>query len=290
MPQKKCWQPLGLNDARGLPEPRLPCDPSSGLRFGAKSKGECAPWRTVNTMVDLILIRHGQADSAGDNYDQLTETGQEQARRVGVWLAANGYQFDRFFHGGLNRQKQTLEAISAELAKGGANLPAMEIHNSFAEFDLRVWGVVAATMRHGHPEFTELFKQWNHARHENAPNKGDIFKQLTGHILKAWVAAGDRFTEAESFPAFQKRVLAAMEIHSYATLAMEKQSYLAVTSGGPISLLMGHALGLDLSHTLGLMRRIANTSIHHLLYENSQWQVAGFNMVPHLTLSERTLV
>ena len=67
-------------------------------------------------MVDLILIRHGQADSAGENYDQLTETGHAQARRVGVWLAANGYQFDRFFHGGLNRQKQTLEAISAELA------------------------------------------------------------------------------------------------------------------------------------------------------------------------------
>jgi broad specificity phosphatase PhoE len=248
-------------------------------------------------MVDLILIRHGQADSAGENYDQLTETGHAQARRVGVWLAANGYQFDRFFHGGLNRQKQTLEAISAELAKGGANLPAVEIHNSFAEFDLKVWGIIAAKMRHGHAEFTELFKQWNQARHENASNKGDIFKQLTGHILKAWVAAGENFTEAESFPAFQKRVLAAMEIHSYATLAMvrqanapEKQSYLAVTSGGPISLLMGNALGLDLSHTLGLMRRIANTSIHHLIYEKGEWQVAGFNMVPHLTLSERTLV
>jgi broad specificity phosphatase PhoE len=129
-------------------------------------------------------------------------------------------RFDRFFHGGLNRQKQTLEAISAELAKGGANLPAVEIHNSFAEFDLKVWGIIAAKMRHGHAEFTELFKQWNQARHENASNKGDIFKQLTGHILKAWVAAGENFTEAESFPAFQKRVLAAMEIHSYATLTL----------------------------------------------------------------------
>jgi len=251
-------------------------------------------------MVDLILIRHGQADSAGVNYDQLTETGHEQARRVGVWLAANGYRFDRFFHGGLNRQKQTLEAISAELAKGGANLPAVEIHNSFAEFDLKVWGIIAAKMRHGHPEFSELFKQWNQARHLDASNKGDIFKQLTGYILKAWVAAGENFTEAESFPAFQKRVLAALEIHSYGP-AMENRSsapageihsskILAVTSGGPISLLLGHALGLDLAHTLGLMRRTANTSIHHLIYEKNEWQVAGFNMVPHLTLSERTLV
>ena len=247
--------------------------------------------------MELILIRHGQADSAGDNYDQLTVTGHEQARRVGAWLAANGYGFDRLLHGGLNRQRLTLDAIAAELAKSGANMPAMEIHSSFAEFDLRVWGVVAASMRHGHPEFTELFKQWNHARHGNAPNKGDIFKQLTGHILKAWVAAGEGFTEAESFPAFQKRVLAAMEIHSYAgqpmvrqAKAAEKHSYLAVTSGGPISLLVGQTLGLDLVRTLGLMRRIANTSIHHLVFENGGWHVAGFNMVPHLSLSERTLV
>lgn len=251
-------------------------------------------------MVELILIRHGQADSSGDNYDQLTPTGHEQARRVGAWLAANGYGFDRLLHGGLNRQRQTLEGISAELAKNSANLPAMEIHSSFAEFDLRVWGIVAASMRHGHPEFTELFKQWNHARHANAANKGDIFKQLTGHILKAWVAAGDNFTEAESFPAFQKRVLAAMEIHSdknptenHGSLVageFHSSKVLAVTSGGPISLLVGQALGLDLARTLGLMRRIANTSIHHLIYENNQWRVAGFNMVPHLALSERTLV
>ncbi len=268
-------------------------------------------------MTELILIRHGQADAAGDNYDQLTETGKEQAQKVGAWLAQNGYAFDRLFHGGLNRQRQTLEAIAAELQTSGAELPAMEIHNSFAEFDLRVWGIVAAalrhggrgsrepgraeaTMRHGHAEFNALFKQWNHARHENAPNKGDIFKQLTGHILKAWVGAGEGFTEAESFPAFQRRVLMALEIHSYGR-AMENQSgppareihsskILAVTSGGPISLLTGHILGLDLTRTLALMRRIANTSIHHFIYEKDQWQLVSFNNVPHLTLSERTLV
>ncbi|AFM12334.1 histidine phosphatase family protein [Turneriella parva] len=251
-------------------------------------------------MVELTLIRHGQADSAGDNYDQLTPTGHEQARRVGEWLAADGYRFDRLFHGGLNRQRQTLEAICAELAKSGAVMPAMEIHSSYAEFDLKVWGIIAAKMRHGHPEFAELFKQWNHARQMDAANKGDIFKQLTGHILKAWVAAGENFNEAESFPAFQKRVLAALEIHSdyiapknddlEAAREFHSCKFLAVTSGGPISLLVGQVLGLDLARTLGLMRRIANTSIHHLIYEKGDWQVAGFNIVPHLSLSERTLV
>ena len=156
--------------------------------------------------MELFLIRHGQADSAGDNYDQLTATGQEQARRLGQWLAANGYNFTHALHGGLKRQIQTLEAIRSELEPASAGLRTPEILPGLAEFDLKVWGVVAAGLRHGHPQFTELLKHWNRARHENASNKGDIFKQLTGIILKEWVRQGENFTEAESFPAFRQRV------------------------------------------------------------------------------------
>lgn len=268
-------------------------------------------------MTELILIRHGQANSAGDNYDQLTATGHEQARRVGSWLAANGYSFSRHIHGGLNRQAQTLEAISAQLAPSAASLPAPEIHPGLAEFDLKVWGIVAgalrqggrgsrepgmaeANVRHGHSEFSELLKRWNKARHENASNKGEIFKQLTGIILKEWVKQGEGFTEAESFPAFRRRVLSVLEIHNGGTVMdnhnpgtapeIHSSKILALTSGGPISLLTGQVLGLDLAHTLGLMRRIYNTSIHHFALNAGKWDLVSFNAVPHLSLSERTLV
>lgn len=251
-------------------------------------------------MTELFLIRHGQADSAGDNYDQLTATGHEQARRIGRWLAENGYTFTHFFHGGLKRQEQTLDAIREALVTQSSGMPASEIHPGLAEFDLKVWGVVAASLRHGHPQFAELLKQWNKARHENANNKGDIFKQLTGIILKEWVRQGDGFTEAESFPAFRNRVLSVLEIHNRAT-AMENQNpgtdreihsskLLAVTSGGPISLISGEVLGLDLPHTLGLMRRIYNTSMHHFVRSEKGWDLVSFNMVPHLKQAEKTLV
>lgn len=242
-------------------------------------------------MPELLLVRHGQADSAGENYDQLTPTGQQQATLIGRWLKEKGYQFDRYFHGGLVRQRQTLEAIRAEMSSE-AGLSAMEIHDGLAEFDLKVWAVVASHLRHGHAEFAALLKQWNKARHENATNKGDIFKQLTGIILQYWVAQGENFTEAESFPAFRRRVLSVMEIHSKQTpsIAMENHSYLAVTSGGPISVLTGEVLGLDLPHTLGLMRRIYNTSLHHYTLRGDRWDLVAFNAMPHLALSDRTLV
>jgi broad specificity phosphatase PhoE len=248
-------------------------------------------------LTELFLVRHGQADSTGDNYDQLTEAGHDQARRVGAWLLQNGYQFDRVLHGGLKRQQQTLEAIGGAFAAAGVVLPAMEIHSGFAEFDLKVWGVIAGRLRHGHPEFSELLKQWNRARHENSPNKGEIFKQLTGLILKEWVGQGESFTDAESFPAFKRRVLSAMEIQSSLATGTDQQaeplensSYLAVTSGGPISLITGEVLGLDLGRTLGLMRRVYNTSIHHFVRTEAQWNLVAFNTVPHLPVSERTLV
>lgn len=73
-----------------------------------------------------------------------------------------------------------------------------------------------------------------------------------------------------------------MEIHS--------SRLLAVTSGGPISLITGKVLGLDLAHTLGLMRRIYNTSIHHFATNGDKWDLVSFNAMPHLPLHERTLV
>ncbi len=242
-------------------------------------------------MTELYLIRHGQADSAGDNYDQLTKTGLEQARLVGEWLAKQGYTFTRTLHGGLRRQQETLEAIAAAYKRHEQNLPVAELNPAFAEFDLRVWAIIAGKLRHGHSEFSDLLKQWNRARHENAPDKGDIFKQLTGIILREWIAMGEDFAAAESYPAFRRRVLGALKLHSTATAGSDTvQRILAVTSGGPIALLTGEVLGLSQYKTLGLMRRIYNTSVHALVYDKKQWELQAFNQVPHLAVSARTLV
>lgn len=240
--------------------------------------------------MELLLIRHGQADSTGDHYDQLTERGHYQARKIGDWLSAKGYQFSRALHGGLKRQQQTLDAIAAAYSKRGPSLPAAELHAAFAEFDLRVWAIIAGKLRHGQPEFAELLKQWNRARHENLPTKGDVFRQLTGLVLREWVTQGEDFDEAESFPAFRARVLTALLLAENSEDENTGQRVLAVTSGGPIALLVGEALGLPLQQTLGLTRRIYNTSLHALVSDRSKWQLQTFNSVPHLEAADRTLV
>lgn len=253
-------------------------------------------------MTELILVRHGQANSGartpqsrpghggqpddpvGASYDELTELGHAQARKIGQWLKSAGYEFDYFVHGGLKRQRETLENIGEELA-GGKSIPGPEIYPAFAEFDLKVFGILAAEMRHGRPDFAAVLKEWNKVRKENSPDKGVVFKKLMALVLSEWVARGEAFTEAENFPAFQKKVLSALEIP-----VTKPGRYLAVTSGGPISMLTGHVLGLGLTQTLGLMRRIYNTSLHHFVLRDNKWELASFNTVPHLKATERTLV
>lgn len=236
-------------------------------------------------MTELILIRHGQANSAGDNYDELTETGREQARRVGAWLEQSGYVFDKVLHGGLRRQAETLELIRETFKNAGKAVADAEIHPALAEFDLKIFYTLAAEMRHGNEEFAEVLKAWNKARHSDAPDKGDIFKRLMGLVIGEWTRRGENFTAAESFPAFQKRALSVFELASAAP-----QRILAVTSGGPISLIVGGALGLGTTEALGLIRRIYNTSIHHLALKEGRRDLVCFNAVPHLALGERTLV
>jgi broad specificity phosphatase PhoE len=245
-------------------------------------------------MTELFLVRHGQADSSGDNYDQLTPVGHAQAKAVGAWLARNGYSFTEHLHGGLLRQKQTLAAIRQELGTSGDALPAEQENPALAEFDLKVWSAVAGDLRHSNAEFSSALKQWNQARHANAANKGGIFKTLTGMILKEWVRQGADFQGAETFPAFQARVLALINgntrISGSSDASSADRRILAVTSGGPISLITGEILGTNLSATLRFMRRIYNSSLHHFVLANGSWDLVSFNMVPHLSLAERTLV
>ena len=64
-------------------------------------------------MGQIVVVRHGQASFGADDYDVLSEAGEEQARVVGRTLAT--LEPDLVVHGSLVRQRRT-----AELAAGAA--------------------------------------------------------------------------------------------------------------------------------------------------------------------------
>jgi phosphohistidine phosphatase SixA len=65
-------------------------------------------------MGELVLIRHGQANSAANDeagYDRLSDLGHQQARWLGDWLRAHEDPFDRVLMGSLRRHRETAEGM-----------------------------------------------------------------------------------------------------------------------------------------------------------------------------------
>ena len=54
----------------------------------------------------LYLVRHGQASFGAADYDQPSERGLQQARRLGDWLARGGNQFRTVVVGGMRLHRR----------------------------------------------------------------------------------------------------------------------------------------------------------------------------------------
>ena len=83
----------------------------------------------------VLLVRHGQASFGADDYDVLSETGWEQSRLLGAWLADRKVVPDVIWRGDMRRHRETAEGM---VAGGGWPTP-VEVDPGDAETALRSW-------------------------------------------------------------------------------------------------------------------------------------------------------
>ncbi|MFW5642210.1 MAG: histidine phosphatase family protein [Roseicyclus sp.] len=210
-------------------------------------------------MGELVLIRHGQANSAANDeagYDRLTDLGRQQARWLGDWLRTHDAPFDRVLMGSLRRHRETAE----EMGDMGA---APETDARLNELD-----------------YFNLSRA--HAAHTGAaaPHGPEAFVTHIRDVMEAWFRAeiqGD-----ESFASFESRVSDVL-----ATAALPGRRVLCVTSGGVIGMIARHVLDLDPGRMAHLLVPIRNTSIHRIAVLGQGNILAGFNATPHLDAPER---
>ncbi|EKE43464.1 phosphoglycerate mutase family protein [Oceaniovalibus guishaninsula JLT2003] len=208
-------------------------------------------------MGEIVLVRHGQANSAADNeadYDRLSDLGHRQARWLGEWLAARGERFDAVVSGSLRRHRETAVGMGHADAAVDPRLNEMDYFNLGRALE-NVKGIPFAG--------------------------ADSFPDHVPLVMQAWHAAeiqGD-----ESFAAFEMRVTAAV-----IEAATEGRRVLAITSGGVIGMVMRHVLHLDPTRLGHVLTPIRNTSIHRLQVRGAQMILTGFNSVPHLEADDRT--
>lgn len=224
--------------------------------------------------IKLHLVRHGQASFGSSNYDVLSPVGHLQAKHLGEHFAAIGRQFDGLVVGRMQRQIDT--------AAGLIDAPAPLTLPQFDEFDAEA-----------------LFQAYLPLAMRDDPklprNPREIFadRKLFQHAFEAvlahWIPAAEPAKPmAETWTQFCARVVDGLR--QITEHFADGSRVVAVTSGGPISVCIRHALGLTDASTFHLNWRTYNASISELRLrrapEGVQAALLGFNDVSYLRLAD----
>lgn len=220
--------------------------------------------------IKLFLVRHGQASFGSSNYDKLSALGHTQAQHLGEHFAAIGRHLDGVVTGRMQRQIDT--------AAGLIGAPEPVMFSQFDEFDAEA-----------------LFQTYLRLAMRDDPslprNPRDIFtdRKSFQHAFEAviahWIPATDAVAPlTETWTQFCARVTDGL---AQVTEQFDDGASVAVvTSGGPISVCVRHALGLTDTATFHLNWRIYNASITELRLrrkdEGVQAALLGFNDVSYL--------
>jgi broad specificity phosphatase PhoE len=248
----------------------------------------------------LLLVRHGQGSLGTSNYDELSELGYEQSRRVGARLARADLRVSQAWCGALARQQDTARTVLAEL-----DLPPDELRTDdrLDEYDhLAVLaadraGHLRAADRVGHlrPDRAGHLRSADRAGDLPAASRaGDPFasavtpesrlalQSALDEAIGRWIQGGDGYPEPHS--AFTSRVEAVV-----AELTALPGTTMAVTSAGVIAVACARLTGLPSDRWPALARVVVNTSVTRLITGRTGTHLLTFNDHAHLE-GDRSLI
>lgn len=214
-------------------------------------------------MGTLYLVRHGQASFGADDYDQLSPLGARQSERLGEHFREHGLRFETVITGTLRRHAQTWEGLSKGLGWAAEPLawPGLNEYDSTALID-------ALNTRPTEPPTTpEGYRQ--HFR-------------LLRDALRQWMAGVLTPRGMPSYEDFVAGVTSALD-H---VRTRHQGNVLMVSSGGPISTVVGHLLGTSPETTIELNLRMRNTSVTEVDFNPKRHTLVSFNALPHLARAD----
>jgi len=218
-------------------------------------------------MGTLYLVRHGQASFGAENYDQLSPLGQQQSLRLGEHWRAQGLQFDAVLTGTLQRQQQTWAGI----AQGAGYTHEAQQWRALNEYDSE------AVIQAIHPQ--PLAKPQTQVE---APELYRHHFRLLRKGLLQWMKGQTQPQGMLPYAEFLAGVTGALD-H---VRQNHTGSVLLVSSGGPISMAVGHVLGLSHEATIELNLRIRNSAVTEFTFNPVRHTLLSYNSLPHLSMLE----
>ncbi|BCZ81597.1 phosphoglycerate mutase [Paraburkholderia terrae] len=217
-------------------------------------------------MAELYLVRHGQASLGADDYDQLSDVGEQQGIWLGEYFAQRDIAFDRVMTGTLRRHAQTLDAIRRGL---GVQRIDCEIHPGLDEYDF-------------HALFRALGDEHSALAERATRSPRDFFKALR-EVLQLWTDGALDGRAPETWVAFQQRVAEARA----AIQQGSSQRVLVVSSGGVIAALTQQVLRAPAATAIALNMQIRNSSVSHYFFNRDTLHLSSFNGIGHLDDPQR---
>ncbi len=212
-------------------------------------------------MGTLYLVRHGQASFGADDYDNLSELGHRQSRRLGEYWRERGMTFDAVITGTLKRHRQTWEGIAEGLGLTRDDVlpwPGLNEYDSEAVIAQIHPGPLAK------PKTAELKR--HHIR-------------LLREGLGAWMSGR---TEPAGMPRYVDFLAGVTSALDHVRDKHHGARVLVVSSGGPISSAVGHVLGTSPETSIELNMRLRNSSVTEFVFTPKRHSVMTYNTLPHL--------
>ena len=205
-------------------------------------------------MGHIYLIRHGQASFGADDYDKLSPLGHQQSERLGLtWEAV--------LTGSLRRHEETWSAM----AKGAGWAHTPTVWPGLDEYD-------SSALLQALPRDREL----------QDPHTPEGYKQhfrLLRDALTQWMAGTISPHGMPTYPAFVDGITSAL---THIRQHCPHGNVLVVSSGGPISTLVGHLLRTPPETTIELNMQLQNTALTELVVTAHHARLVRFNTLPHL--------
>jgi len=214
-------------------------------------------------MGTLFLVRHGQASFGAADYDQLSELGTRQCRRLGEHWRARGLRFEACLSGTLKRHVQSLDAI----AEGLGGVPAATRLPGLNEFDGE------AVVRALYPEPPPPADPADSFRHHFRLLREGLTAWMDGRTTPAGMGTHAQFVAGVAQALDQVRGR-----HGNG----QGGDVLMVSSGGPISTAVGLVLGLSGPAVIDLNLRMRNSAVTEFQITPKRHVLVAFNGIGHL--------
>lgn len=218
-------------------------------------------------MSEFYLVRHGQASFGAEDYDKLSELGQQQAKWLGEYFTQRGISFDHVLCGSLLRHRETASGINGAFARQSE----LEILPALNEFDFE-------SLAKG---YLTLFPE---RRPPSDAPRSEFYRLLKAAML-AW--SKDEIPEAlliETWKQFDQRVQQAVQ---HIRENCYSKRVLVVSSGGAIAVLLSQVLGFEPAQAINVNLQIKNASFSHFYFNSNTVRMSSFNNVPHLDHTDR---